>query len=211
MSEHLQLASDGFRRGFAGYGKTPDVRVKAAGAGVRPVGPETSNLRLQLAETRNQKILEALEEEERKERKREVQRKELKKMQQQIRQDKVNELLQHQNIKNEAEAKKLLDLPSHEIRKLRQQHNLTSPLKEVKKIAKSPEPTQEPEALKMTFGAIQQANYKQVLRQGKDKDTFKPSDFLDLDDEESEDEILKRFKKPTKQTEDIKKYTPVSG
>lgn len=95
-------------------------------------------------------------------------------MQAQIRQDKVKELLQHQNIKNEAEAKKLLDLPSQEIRKLRQQHNLTSPLKEMKKIAKSPEPAQEQEAVKMTFGAIQQSNYKQVMRQGKEKDAFRP-------------------------------------
>jgi hypothetical protein len=193
------------------FQRSPDVRIKSSSH--RP--QEVSNLRLQLAETRNKKILQTIDEEERKEHKREQNRKELRKMQQQIRQDKVNELLQHQNIKNEAEARKILDLPSQEIRKLRQMHKVTSPLKEVKKMNarnKSPEPSQEPEAVKMTFDDIHKSNYKQILKQGKEKDVFKPSDFLDLDDEQSDDEILKRFRKPPKNQDDLhKKYTPVSG
>lgn len=68
LGEHLQLSGDGFRQRMQAYGKSPDVRIK--GAGGRAVAPETSSLRLKLAETRNQKILEAIEEEERKERKR---------------------------------------------------------------------------------------------------------------------------------------------
>lgn len=52
----------------------------------------------------------------------------------------------------------------------------------------------------MTFEDIDKLNYKQFNKQrgggGGGVDVFKPSDILDLDDNDDDDEILRKFKEP---------------
>lgn len=64
----------------------------------------------------------------------------------------------------------------------------------------------------MTFEDIEKLSYKQFNQKGgglKAPDAFKPSDILDLDDDDSEDEILQKFKEPNNRAS-IKKFSPVS-
>ena len=63
----------------------------------------------------------------------------------------------------------------------------------------------------MTFEDIEKLSYKQFNQKGggaKVQDGFKPSDILDLDDRDSDDEILRKFKEPSKHSP--KRFSPVS-
>jgi len=47
----------------------------------------------------------------------------------------------------------------------------------------------------ITFEDIHKLHYDQFNRGSKNESGFKPSDILDMDDRDSDDEILKKFKK----------------
>ena len=46
----------------------------------------------------------------------------------------------------------------------------------------------------MTFEDLQNLNVKQFKNPNNNKDGFQPSDILDMDDNDSDDEILKKFR-----------------
>jgi hypothetical protein len=64
----------------------------------------------------------------------------------------------------------------------------------------------------MTFEDIDKLNYKQFNSKqgslgGGGNDSFKPSDILDLDDNDDDDEILRKFKEP--EVKSPKRMSPV--
>ena len=55
----------------------------------------------------------------------------------------------------------------------------------------------------LTFEDIQKMHYTNLNKAGSQDDEFRPSDFLDLDSGDSDNEILAKFKPETEETKMI--------
>ena len=110
------------------------------------------------------------------------------KMEQMMGLDEIAELTESQIVGKSAVNQNQLDrmqakASARQIEKSRKQ--TTPGLKSVEEVFKNK---------KMTFDDIHKLNYQQFNKPGR-HEAFKPSDILDLNDKDSDDEILSKFKK----------------